>query len=59
MMRAKVVKEKKKFWVPKRQPLFVVFDLHPNSDISCLVNMDAFGLYYCRLSIATLATLAS
>ena len=38
---------------------FVVFDLLPNCDISSLVNMDASSLYYCRLSGATLATLAS
>jgi len=38
---------------------FVDSDLLPNSDISSLVNMDASSLYHCRLSGATLATLAS
>ena len=37
---------------------FVVSDLLPNSDISSLVNMDASSLYHCKLSGATLATLA-
>ena len=32
---------------------FVVFDSPPNSDISSLVNMDASGLYYYRLSGAS------
>ena len=37
---------------------FVVSDLLPNSDISSLVNMDTSSLYHCKLSGATLATLA-
>lgn len=36
---------------------FVVFNFPPSTDITSYVNSDADGLYYCRLSAATLAAM--